>query len=198
MTALFPISEAWVGDPLHPAWDAPTPASVVVALSRRDRERRVEALVEQAFAIRADALARHRADRKVAAECVLFSGGDDSTALAHLFRSVATHAIHCNTTIGIEQTRQFVRDTCQHWGLPLLEEVAPTPYRDLVLERGFPGPALHGLMYGTLVSALTVCGRVRVAFEPGRSRCGGLRRCAQGVWRSGGDECDADHDALAR
>lgn len=30
----------------------------------------------------------------------------------------ATHAVHANTGIGIERTRQFVRDTCATWNLP--------------------------------------------------------------------------------
>lgn len=81
---------------------------------------------------------------------ILFSGGNDSTVLAHLFRHVATTAIHANTGIGIEATRQFVRDVCESWGISLIEEHPPIPYRDLVLERGFPGPAQHWKMYQRL------------------------------------------------
>jgi hypothetical protein len=80
----------------------------------------------------------------------LFSGGNDSTVLAHLFRDDATHAIHANTTIGIEATRQFVRDTCTTWGLELVEIAAPVSYRDLVIQQGFPGPAMHWKMYQRL------------------------------------------------
>ncbi|GGM78323.1 hypothetical protein GCM10012275_56220 [Longimycelium tulufanense] len=83
---------------------------------------------------------------------MLFSGGNDSTVLTHLMRQRATHAIHANTGIGIEQTRQFVRDTCRAWGLPLIEKRPPTGsrYRDLVLDQGFPGPAHHFKMYQRL------------------------------------------------
>jgi 3'-phosphoadenosine 5'-phosphosulfate sulfotransferase (PAPS reductase)/FAD synthetase len=93
---------------------------------------------------------------------ILFSGGNDSTTLAHLFRDRATHAAHANTGIGIEQTRQFVRDRCAEWGLPLLERRPEHGYgyRDLVLGEvlqlsngeplkfeGFPGPSAHRYMY---------------------------------------------------
>jgi 3'-phosphoadenosine 5'-phosphosulfate sulfotransferase (PAPS reductase)/FAD synthetase len=57
--------------------------------------------------------------------CILFSGGNDSTVLAHMMRHRAQYAIHANTTIGIEATRQFVRDTCAGWELELLERTAP-------------------------------------------------------------------------
>jgi 3'-phosphoadenosine 5'-phosphosulfate sulfotransferase (PAPS reductase)/FAD synthetase len=90
--------------------------------------------------------------RRVAGEVILYSGGNDSTTLAHMFKDRATHAAHCNTGIGIEQTRQFVRDTCAAWGLPLLE-VHPPPgstYEELVVDQGFPGPGHHFKMYQRL------------------------------------------------
>ncbi len=94
-----------------------------------------------------------RAGKSVAGVCVLFSGGNDSTALAHLFRSRATHAVHANTTIGLEPTRDFVRNTCEEWGLPLIEKTPPREtdhYKALVLDRGFPGPAHHYKMFQRL------------------------------------------------
>jgi 3'-phosphoadenosine 5'-phosphosulfate sulfotransferase (PAPS reductase)/FAD synthetase len=91
----------------------------------------------------------HKDGRKLAAECILYSGGDDSTVLAHLFRHRADHAVHINTGIGIEETREFVRTTCRLWGLPLIEESGES-YRDLVLAHGFPGPAHHWKMYQRL------------------------------------------------
>lgn len=93
-----------------------------------------------------------RRGRRHVATAVLFSGGNDSTVLAHLFRERATHAIHANTGIGVEATRQFVRDTCAAWGLPLIEKHPPagSTYRELVLADGFPGPAKHWKMYQRL------------------------------------------------
>lgn len=101
------------------------------------------ATIEEALA----ALDRSGADRHYA----LFSGGHDSltsTAIA------AKHprfcgAVHINTGIGIEDTRQFVRDTCDSQGWPLHEVHAPDgKYEDMVLTRGgFPyGTASHNSM----------------------------------------------------
>jgi 3'-phosphoadenosine 5'-phosphosulfate sulfotransferase (PAPS reductase)/FAD synthetase len=78
----------------------------------------------------------------------LFSGGHDSlcsTALAAkhpLFRG----AVHINTGIGIEETREYVRETCEQQGWPLTEVSAPEGrYEEMVLTRGgFPhGNASH-------------------------------------------------------
>jgi 3'-phosphoadenosine 5'-phosphosulfate sulfotransferase (PAPS reductase)/FAD synthetase len=147
---LFTAADVWNGDPLNPDTETVTPAEIVAKLSSGQRRRRVINLEDQARRIYTDALTTHLGGRKLVASCVLFSGGNDSTTLAHMFRDTATHAIHANTTIGIEQTRQFVRDTCASWGLPLIEKRAPVSYRDLVLERGFPGPAMHWKMYSRL------------------------------------------------
>lgn len=119
-------------------------------MTRSQREARVERLVTEAHEILDRAIEQHADGRQIVATCVLYSGGNDSTVLSHIFKARATHAIHCNTTIGIEQTRQFVRDTCKEWGLPLLEEYPPATYRDLVIEQGFPGPGHHFKMYQRL------------------------------------------------
>lgn len=159
---LFPESEAFDGDPLRPDTETPTPLSIVASLTRPDRERRVRWLVDQAHSIYNEGIEIYSRGREITASCILFSGGNDSTTLAHLFRHTATHAIHANTTIGIEQTRQYVRDTCNDWGLPLIESRADHTYREMVLglvktktgedvwAGGFPGPGAHSLMYTRL------------------------------------------------
>jgi 3'-phosphoadenosine 5'-phosphosulfate sulfotransferase (PAPS reductase)/FAD synthetase len=115
----------------------------------------------------------------IAAKVVLFSGGQDSTAVAHMFHDTPGLVYaHANTGIGIEETRQFVRDTVAGWGRELIEEYpqAGREYHDLVLGKafatprpgsprydpakdkqpeqqiwqGFPGPAGHSLMYRSL------------------------------------------------
>lgn len=81
----------------------------------------------------------------------LFSGGHDSLCSAAiaakhpLFRGV----VHLNTGIGIEETREFVRETCDRQGWPLTEVRATDGlYEKLVLERGgFPsGTSSHNSM----------------------------------------------------
>ena len=129
----------------------------------------------------------HENGKTIAAIVILFSGGDDSTVLAHLFRDRATHIAHANTGIGIEQTRQFVRDTAAAWCLPLLEK-HPRPgetYADLVLGRcvartgpragtivwrGCPGPSGHWMMYQRLKERALEQVRNQLVTDPRRQR----------------------------
>ena len=81
----------------------------------------------------------------------LFSGGHDSlcsTALAAAHPSF-TAAVHINAGVGIDETREFVRETCRRQGWPLIEmHPDAKTYRDLVIERGMPGgPKAHNTMY---------------------------------------------------
>lgn len=83
----------------------------------------------------------------------LFSGGHDSlcsTAIAAEHPRF-TAAVHVNTGIGVERTREFVRETCRAQGWPLIEKVTPPGvYEDLVRRGGFPGPGAHLIAYTTL------------------------------------------------
>jgi 3'-phosphoadenosine 5'-phosphosulfate sulfotransferase (PAPS reductase)/FAD synthetase len=82
----------------------------------------------------------------------LFSGGHDSLCACHIASQHPNFSgvVHINTGIGIEETRQFVRDTCQREGWELLELHPPETYESLVVEHGFPGPAHHYKMYQRL------------------------------------------------
>lgn len=128
----------------------PTTTEDVVRLGTEARITRLSALIVDSIRIYEEAIKTHLGNHRLVAKVVLFSGGNDSTVLAHLFRNFADYAAHANTTIGIEETREFVRDCCTKWKLPLLERTAPTSFRELVLERGFPGPAMHYKMYQRL------------------------------------------------
>lgn len=66
----------------------------VARLTRPEREARVNRLVSESRDMLTDAIERHvwRDGRMVAATVVLFSGGNDSTVLAHLFRDEAHYA----------------------------------------------------------------------------------------------------------
>jgi 3'-phosphoadenosine 5'-phosphosulfate sulfotransferase (PAPS reductase)/FAD synthetase len=81
----------------------------------------------------------------------MFSGGHDSLTSTHL---AAQHpsfsgAVHINTGIGIEETRDFVRDTCRSQGWPLLEYTPDgQSWEDICLKGGMPGgPAQHDITY---------------------------------------------------
>jgi 3'-phosphoadenosine 5'-phosphosulfate sulfotransferase (PAPS reductase)/FAD synthetase len=141
--ALFADEEVYKGDPVSPDLEAVTPTTMVARLTRSQREQRVTNLVQQAHDIVDMAWDLNKDDRTLVGKFILYSGGNDSTVLAHMMKDRADYAVHCNTGIGIEETRQFVRDTCAGWGLELLERHPPMSYRDLVIERGFPGPAMH-------------------------------------------------------
>lgn len=95
----------------------------------------------------------------------LFSGGDDSLASLRIaMEHPRFHAaVHCNTGVGIEATREYVRQTCKDLGCPLIEYCAkdnvkadgspdPQVYEEMVLSYGFPGPTKfgHGKMYNRL------------------------------------------------
>jgi 3'-phosphoadenosine 5'-phosphosulfate sulfotransferase (PAPS reductase)/FAD synthetase len=95
----------------------------------------------------------------------LFSGGDDSLAALCIAREHPRFvaAVHCNTGIGVEATRDFVRETCRKLQCPLIEYKAvenvnkywrsdPQIYEQMVMEYGFPGPTKfgHGKMYSRL------------------------------------------------
>lgn len=100
-----------------------------------------------ALAVIDEAVAEHRPSKVFAA----FSGGHDSLVAAHI---ASRHprfsgAVHINTTIGIEETREFVRQTCRRYGWPL-QELYPPPgdtYEDIILGHGMPGPNAHLFTY---------------------------------------------------
>lgn len=85
-----------------------------------------------------------------------FSGGDDSLAVTDWMMNniPGCQPFHANTGIGIERTRQYVRDYCNRLGWPLTEirakEDCGQDYAELVKERGFPGPDHHKKMYDRL------------------------------------------------
>lgn len=172
---------------MHIDAEIPTPADEVAALRPAQREERVWQLMGQAQRIVNTAIDTHLDGRVLSAKVVLYSGGNDSTVLMHLMRQLghATHAAHANTTIGIEDTRVFVRSTCAQWGIPLVEKYPPISYRDLVIAHGFPGPGHHYKMYQRLKERclrqvrnefVTDHRTQRVLFIAGRRRAESARR----------------------
>lgn len=148
--ALVALREVLRDDPVRPNGYDPTPAEVVASLTATERRERLDHLIASASRIVDEAVDVHAQGVELKATCTLYSGGSDSTVLLHLMRDRSDYAVHANTGIGIEQTREFVRATCESWGVPLIEERAPDQYRDLVLKNGFPGPPMHARMYQRL------------------------------------------------
>lgn len=124
-----------------------------------ERRMRVLAKVDEAHAIVSEAIQAHiypGPGKRLAGTCVLFSGGDDSTVLAHLFRNEADYLVHINTGIcvvdeetGESAAAQYVRAKAKEWDVPLIEETGDD-YDQLVIANGFPGPAHHFKMYQRL------------------------------------------------
>ena len=163
----------------------------VASLGRSERERRVELLVEESNLILDYAIETMVTDagKNLAGVVGLFSGGNDSTVLCHVMLPRITHLAHANTTIGVEQTREFVRETAVEWRKPLLEFKPAREsdhYRALVLGHGFPGPGHHFKMYQRLKErslrqvrkSLVTSRAERVVFLAGRRRTESKRRAA--------------------
>ena len=95
-----------------------------------------------------DAAERHQASGVYA----MFSGGDDSLTCA-LVTSQATRfrgCVHLDTGIGVDETREYVRETCRTQGWPLKVYRAVDcgqDYDALAVQFGFPGPGSHWRMY---------------------------------------------------
>jgi 3'-phosphoadenosine 5'-phosphosulfate sulfotransferase (PAPS reductase)/FAD synthetase len=109
---------------------------------------RVELLVKQAHRIIDEALRLHPASHVFG----MFSGGHDSLCSSHVasLHPAFSGVAHINTTIGVEETHQFVRETSARHGWVLKEYTPPVSYRDIVLKHGFPGPGAHLFMYTRL------------------------------------------------
>lgn len=90
----------------------------------------------------------------------LLSGGHDSAAVARWAVEALSDAgqrfdglLHIDTTIGVDETREYVRDLAKLLGVPLRIESRNDygyGYDELVREFGFPGPGFHGLPYARL------------------------------------------------
>jgi 3'-phosphoadenosine 5'-phosphosulfate sulfotransferase (PAPS reductase)/FAD synthetase len=96
-----------------------------------------------------DVIAKHNP----LAVLALFSGGHDSLVSTHLTAQhpAFTAVLHINTGIGIEETREFVRETCRKYGWPLIEATTTTDYDARSLAKGMPGgPVAHQSMYHLL------------------------------------------------
>lgn len=109
-------------------------------------------------------VARVKAEHRPIATFCLFSGGNDSTVLAHRCRDHYGTLAFIDTTTAVPGVREFVERFANWIGKPLrILEHEGDAYRDLVLgldedrsrvpewkPLGFPGPAQHGRCYNRL------------------------------------------------
>ncbi|MBB4913328.1 phosphoadenosine phosphosulfate reductase family protein [Streptosporangium saharense] len=147
--------------------------------------------LDQAIARSHDIIAQALDRYPIVARQALVSGGNDSMVLLHLVRPYldSSHhdaVVHVNTGIGIDDTRQHVRDTAAAWNLPLRELHPRDSYEDLVLGqviartgpnagiravwKGFPGPAGHSVMYRRLKNEPLQRNRAAIIGTHGRSQ----------------------------
>lgn len=77
-----------------------------------------------------------------------YSGGKDSGALTHWLwtQGKLKGVLSVNTTIGCDDTTQFIRKTCKEFGWDLVELTPPKGYDDFVRRFGFPKEGGHNLI----------------------------------------------------
>lgn len=139
-------------------------------------EERIEIMLESGRRIMRDAIEKY----KPVAIFAGFSGGNDSVVVTHFACSeFGAAAIHCNTLIGVEKSRQHARKTAARYGWQFLElraeacgppkthkdrktpfdqttlptgkwQDGKTVYEEFVFNFGMPGPGQHPRMYQRL------------------------------------------------
>lgn len=109
-----------------------------------------------------DVIARAKAEHKPVATWCLFSGGNDSTVLAHRCREHYDGLAFIDTGTAVPGVAEFVAQFAEWIGKPLRVMHAGDAYRKLVLGGhvrkngtvepgiGFPGPAMHSRSYFAL------------------------------------------------
>lgn len=82
-----------------------------------------------------------------------FTGGSDSLVLVHLLEELGIkfRPIFCNTGIGIIEQWVWIREYCKKRGWDLIEQQPVyRTYKQMILANGFPGAAMHRIMYQNL------------------------------------------------
>jgi 3'-phosphoadenosine 5'-phosphosulfate sulfotransferase (PAPS reductase)/FAD synthetase len=120
------------------------------------------------------------ADYQPAGVFGMFSGGHDSLCSTHIAAQHPSFSgvLHVNTGIGIEETREYVRQTCDRFGWRLYEVRAPEGlYERRCLQYGMPGgPVEHGIMYQLLKDE-----QVRIHVRTHKGRRGGKVGLVTGI-----------------
>ena len=140
-----------------------------------DDEERIERMLESGRAIMRAAIEKY----KPVAIFAGFSGGNDSIVATHFAcTEFGAAAMHANTMIGVEKSREHARKTAARFGWQFVEELAKacgppkkrkdgspfdqsvlptgkwqdgnTTYEEYCFNFGMPGPGQHGRMYQSL------------------------------------------------
>ena len=132
-------------------------------------EEQIDHMIAAGRKIVDEAIATYKPDAIIAA----FSGGNDSIVSTHFAVSqYDALVVHCDTGIGIKKTREHVNKTAERFGWSFEASKAEpegkpdcvdpsempsgrwtdgeTAYEEIVLNRGFPGPAQHHRFYVSL------------------------------------------------
>lgn len=99
-----------------------------------------------------DLIARAKLEHRPIATVCLFSGGNDSTVVAHRCRDAYDGLVFIDTGTAVPGVREFVEGTAEWLGKPLLVLESGDAFRRMVLDPrfGFPGPAQHSRAYTRL------------------------------------------------
>lgn len=78
-----------------------------------------------------------------------FSGGNDSLAVTHYAMShgLAHGVVYCDTSSGLAENLEYVREVCKRHGWPLLIVPPRYCYEFPALRYGFPGPDFHSFWF---------------------------------------------------
>lgn len=126
----------------------------VLKLNHDERLERLQKLVDQSNEILDMAIDEFitSQDKKLSKKVVLFSGGNDSTALLYLMQDRLDCVVHVDTGTGVPDTLNYVIDTCKELNIELhiFSSDEKDSYRNLVFQYGFPGPGQHFFAYQRL------------------------------------------------
>jgi 3'-phosphoadenosine 5'-phosphosulfate sulfotransferase (PAPS reductase)/FAD synthetase len=140
-----------------------------------DGEQRIESMLASGRKIMRSAIDKH----KPVAIFAGFSGGNDSIVVTHFAcTEFGATAMHANTMIGVEKSREHARNTAKRYGWDFVEELATasgkpkkhkdgspfneknlqtgkwvdgeTAYEEFCFNFGMPGPGQHPRMYQRL------------------------------------------------
>ena len=162
----------------------------VLSLNKEESLTRLNSLIEESNKIYKFGINKFIIDEKkeLSNTCILFSGGNDSTILLHLFKDLANFAIHIDTGIGIPQTYDYVKNACECFNITLktYKSDEKDSYENIIKKNGFPGPVQHFLIYQRLkeralrkaVKENNIPKKQRIVFLSGKRRDESFRRRA--------------------